>query len=709
MSAEDVRALLMHEGRPTLPALVGLFCLAGALLLAVFTMLASRRNAGRKAGRRASVPGAAVRGNASHNRSQSTRGSKGRFWQRAYLYLSHAPLTRRMLRIIRNRLALSSGYDERGLRRQSAMILLLTGALLGILMAVFALMSRDLLLCVIFAGMLGFLADSVLDITVIRVGNRLMRQQVRFHEQLRHRYYEEHAIDGAIEQACEAMRDDKAHEMYAQGEKILDMLTAADTDAAFEAYRQTAPNPYLKLLAGICVMTREYGDARHDGGSVFLRGLGHLSEEIRSELFKRERLTYALRSLGVLTLLPLFFLRPVRVWAGSSFAPMEKFYAQGSGTILELLMIIIALACHAGIRTLQHQGDARSVRRRAKRWEEVLLNSALRPLLWRLVPVRYSVQHHQLRLLLKRAVSPLRVQDVRCRQLLSACGVFLLMIGLSLFLQIQQTHRILHLPEAPVGFLGGQLSEKDAAVMLTQVTLDRRMLLSLPKGATPEEVETVVTAADLPLAEQADTVRRLLEKGEALRNNRFWWWELALCLFGLVMGWWLPVWYLRYQARVRALDMEDEVSRFQTIILMLMHMPRIDVEEMLQWLEMFSLQFREPLQTCLSDFSAGAVEALEALRASIAFEPMSALVGDLILAASNLPVVKAFEELDSEKQWTRDRRRALNEQLVERKRNLGQVIGFVPMYALVGLYLMLPMVVASMSEMQRFYQQMTSF
>ncbi len=155
--------------------------------------------------------------------------------------------------------------------------------------------------------------------------------------------------------------------------------------------------------------------------------------------------------------------------------------------------------------------------------------------------------------------------------------------------------------------------------------------------------------------------------------------------------------------------MEDEVSRFQTMILMLMHMPRMDVEELLQWMEMFSQQFREPLQTCLSDFSAGAVEALGVLRDAVPFEPMAALVGDLMLAASNLPVAKAFEALDSEKQWTRDRKRMLNEQLVERKRNLGHVVGFLPLYPLIGLYLMLPMVVASMSEMQRFYQQMSAF
>ncbi len=706
MLDEGVRNLLIQDGRLTLPAAVGLFCVAGALLLAVFALLAG---SGKTAGRGKTAGGGKAAGGRSARPLQASGQGRGRRWQRLYLWMANAWPTRRVLRIVRNRLELSSGYDERGLRRQAAMILLFTGVLMLALMTVFALLSRDVLLCVIFAGMLGFLADAVLDITVTRVGNRLLVQQIRFHEQLRHRYYEEHAVDGALERACEAMRDDKAHEMYAQGEKLLDMLGAPDTEAAFEHYRQTAPNRYLKLLAGLCVMTREYGDAQHEGGSVFLRGLGHLSEEIRAELFKREKLTYALRSLGALSLAPLFFLRPIRGWAGNSFAPMAKFYAQGSGTVLELLMIAISLACHAGIRALQHQGEARPVARRTKRWEDLLLGSFLRPLLWRLVPPRYSVRHQQQDRLLKRAVSALRVQDLTCRKLVAAVGAFLLVLALSLFLQVQQTHRILHEPDVPEGFLGGRLSEPDMAIMREQTAFDREILLSVPINISREALATVVAEAGVPPAEQAAATDRIWAKQAQLRGQRFWWWELALCFLAMAAGWRLPELYLGYQARVRALDMEDEVSRFQTMILMLMHMPRMDVEELLQWMEMFSQQFRESLQTCLSDFSAGAVEALGVLRDAVPFEPMAALVGDLMLAASNLPVAKAFEALDSEKQWTRDRKRMLNEQLVERKRNLGHVVGFLPLYALIGLYLMLPMVVASMSEMQRFYQQMSAF
>jgi hypothetical protein len=159
MLDEGVRNLLIQDGRLTLPAAVGLFCVAGALLLAVFALLAG---SGKTAGRGKTAGGGKAAGGRSARPLQASGQGRGRRWQRLYLWMANAWPTRRALRIVRNRLELSSGYDERGLRRQAAMILLFTGVLMLALMTVFALLSRDVLLCVIFAGMLGFSGDAVL-------------------------------------------------------------------------------------------------------------------------------------------------------------------------------------------------------------------------------------------------------------------------------------------------------------------------------------------------------------------------------------------------------------------------------------------------------------------------------------------------------------------------------------------------------------------
>ncbi len=683
----------MKEGGLSGLALIGIFCLAGAVLLAILAL-----KMGGKATRGRNLPG------------KVRTGGSGKSWQILYGRLASFILTRRMLQSIRARLEIGSAYDERGLRRKAAITLVLTGTIQGSLLILFALLTHDPLLIGIFLVMLGFMTDTVLDISVARVGNRLMRQQLIFHEQLRHRYYEEQSVDGAVEAACQALLDDRAHEMYVQGERLLDVLSAADTESAFEQYRETAPNKYLKLLAGTCCITREYGDARKDGASVFLMSLGHLSDEIRSELFKRDRLLYALKSLNVLTLLPLFFIQPIRNWAGNNFAPMARFYAQSAGTVLEVVMVVVTFACYLVIRKLQQFEETRSEPLDRNGWEKWLYGNLLHPFVDRLVPGMYTEKKQKMDIMLKRAVCPLRLEDVYTRGIAFGVLGFVGMLLLCLILHVQTAHRILYQTTPPSGFLGGKLDEGDQMRLAQETAFDAGILIALPSSAGEAEIrvglETSGGAAERQLEE---VTKRIVGKWNKLRGNRFQWWELLLCLLAFLAGWQIPVLMLRIQAGIRTMDMEDEVARFQTIILMLMHMPRVNVEELLEWMEMFSLHFREALQACLSDYSAGAVDALAGFRTAIAFEPMSMLVGNLMLAASDLPILQAFEELESEKAYSREKRKEMNERIVEKKRNLGNLVGFIPLYALILLYLMIPMAISSMNEMSVFYQQMSGF
>ncbi|MEI3396051.1 MAG: hypothetical protein V8R82_10365 [Clostridia bacterium] len=63
------------------------------------------------------------------------------------------------------------------------------------------------------------------------------------------------------------------------------------------------------------------------------------------------------------------------------------------------------------------------------------------------------------------------------------------------------------------------------------------------------------------------------------------WFELLLAFVFAVIGYMAPLWILVFQAKMRQLEMEDEVMQFQTIILMLMRIERVNVEIILEWLE----------------------------------------------------------------------------------------------------------------------------
>ena len=150
---------------------------------------------------------------------------------------------------------------------------------------------------------------------------------------------------------------------------------------------------------------------------------------------------------------------------------------------------------------------------------------------------------------------------------------------------------------------------------------------------------------------------------------------------------------------MRKLDIENEVMQFQTIILMLMKIERVNVEMILEWLERYSNIFREPISRCVNNYEAGAWEALEELKNEINFDQMVRIVEGLQSAVEKIPINEAFDELDNEREYYQEKRKDSNEKLIKRKGMIGKAIGFTPMVGLFVGYLIVPLVVIGLLSM----------
>ena len=101
---------------------------------------------------------------------------------------------------------------------------------------------------------------------------------------------------------------------------------------------------------------------------------------------------------------------------------------------------------------------------------------------------------------------------------------------------------------------------------------------------------------------------------EHWNDEKFKWFELLIAIFFGYLGYCFPTWILMFQKKLRALEMENEVMEYQTIILMLMKIERVNVEIILEWLERYSNIFREPISRCVNNYESGPWEALEELK-----------------------------------------------------------------------------------------------
>ncbi len=628
------------------------------------------------------------------------------FYISLYRKLSRIPLLKKLLQNIRKRLEIYTVSDEKNIRKTTVILLLLSAAAYIAIVIIFWFLTRDLLILILFAVLLSFIGDTIIELYISNLQNKLLRQQIKYLELLRHKYYEQKSVEDANLEACNLLNNEGTFEAYAQAERINDILFSKDVEEELEKYYETAPNKYFKMLAGIIFITKEYGDTFVKDSSVFIRCITYLGSEIKAELYKREKLKYALRSLTTISLIPLFFLKPLRNWASSSFAPLESFYSSRIGIILGMATILASIVCYIILRKLQRFDNHISFGYVKKSFEERIYDKLLHPVVDRLAPREYTKQSQYLTELIKSAMAPVNIYTLYVRRLFA--GLIAFVFGICMFLGLNAYSRfsILYLPQMPEGYLGGQLSAQEYERLKNITDFDRSIILSLGKNLNEDLVsEKLVENRQLNNQEISVASERINKKVYMLSNNIFWWWQLIVCFLLFFIGYWVPIMSLGIMARARKIDMEDEVSQFQTIILMLMHMNRIHVQEILEWMEAFSVHFKEPLQKCILNFSSGPYEALEELKAEVGFSPFLAIIDNLQLASSDLEVAKAFEELENEMSFNRETRKESNERIVEKKKNLGNMIGFLPVYTLIILYLIIPMIVSGMNSISAFYKQ----
>ncbi len=630
---------------------------------------------------------------------------------RVYIFLYRTicriPLLRDLLQSIRKRLEIYTVTDEKTLRKRSVMLLTTTILAFFVAIIMFWLITKDLLLLTLFTVLLAFIGDTIIELFINKLQNTLLRQQLRYLELLRHKYYEQKSVEVANIEACDQLNQKGTFEVYAQAERINDILSSRDIDEELERYYETAPNKYFKMLAGIIYITKEYGDSVIGGNSVFIRCVTYLGNEIKTELHKREKLKYALRSLNIIALVPLFCLKPLRNWAANSFAPLEGFYTSKLGIILGIITVLASVFSYIILRRLQ-RFDRPLKPGYIKSFEQKVYDAFLYKIIDRLVPKPHTQKGNSMTNLIKSAMAPLNIYTLYTRRVIVGCLSFL--FGLLVFIGINaySNNVILYKPQMPDGFLGGKLSEDELNKLQEITDFDRSIILSLGKYPDDDSILNAINdKGGIDKQESQIALIRIKGKINRLSNNILWYWQILLCFIIFLAGYNAPIIGLEIMARARKIDMEDEVSQFQAIILMLMHMNRVHVQEILEWMETFSVHFKESLQKCLLNFSAGPQEALEELKDEVNFPPFLKLVENLQLACSDLEVSKAFEELENEMTFNSNSRKESNERIIERKRNLGSTLGFTPVYALIMFYLIIPMIVSGMESLSSFYKQLT--
>ncbi|NWL90354.1 hypothetical protein DMN77_22640 [Paenibacillus sp. 79R4] len=630
---------------------------------------------------------------------------------RSYAISMKIPPLRLYVLKVRGRISLLQTSDEFELRRQVMKLVYLLLGISGTGIIALTLMHPNMLFFLTVIITVAVIHGLMLEAYVARLEKKLLLQMLRWFTAVRHAYHAHEMVADAIDEA----NDSLSEEIVRHGERIYEALTSAEPDKELDRYYETAPTRFLKGFASISRLIMEYGDRKDaQQGSLYLRGISSLTGEIQLELMRRSKLDYLLKGLSLIALAPIFFTKPIELWARRNFPLMDQFYLSKLGISIHIGLFIIILLSYILLQKLKSEeatayragSDVSSWEAKAYRWK------IARMIVSWFCPPPGSVRYDRIADLLKDTNQTLRVELLQVRRTAIFVGC-LLVIGCS----ISWTHwksREWIIAEPPTSYVFlGSLSKEEAKDAREMAELDRQVLRSpgMSVAANDEAIAQIVTSAAKELGLKLDEgktiaiAQRIMDKLARYQAEYWKWWEVMLAFILPLLGYYSPIWTLRFQRRLRLTDMRHEVYQFQTMIMILREFERISVEAILEWLYSYALIFRAPIEKCLAHYSAGAQEALLGLKDETALEEFQRLIEHLIQAEEKIPVRKAFDDLQSEMGFQFERRRLEYEKDLDRKAEMGRMIGFAPMYSLIFAYLVVPLIWMSFKQMDVYFQQ----
>jgi len=631
--------------------------------------------------------------------------------QKLYLIYNKVPIVKRYLRKLRRRLEIINLEDEYLIRMQSANILTKALAIVvPVTLAIILLTNTDLMLMSILLIFEVFIIESVMSGMVDKIDTKILKQQIDFFAEIRHAYHEYNMVEEAIYQVSQ---NDEL-EISRQGDRIYEILVSDNPEEELEKYYDIAPNPYLKEFAGLSYLTKEFGDREVDGGSLYLKNLNNITQEMQLEILKREKLDYVFQSLSIIAALPILAIEPIKNWAVSSFSFTSQFYDGKLGLILQVLLVVITFACYMLVRKIKDNRNTNGVGQSENPWQNKVYNNILgKKVVDLFLPKKNTKEERKINKLMKDAASKQKVEWIYVNRVVFAIIGFFVTFVLCL-----QMHRLAvdTVFTEPVGDydIVGQMSEQDARKGM-KITENDNIYLNKYRGnnSITEEILLKEINRDKFYADATDEVKqeaakRISDKLTIVNAEYLQWYEILLSMLVALIAFYAPIGLLHFQKRMRDLEMEDEVMQFQTIIMMLMKIERVNVEIILEWMERYSNIFREPISRCVNNYESGAWEALEELKNDVSYMPLIRIVESLQAAVEKIPIADAFDELDTERAYYQEKRKDSNERLISKKGLIGKGIGFAPMIILFVGYLIVPLVLIGMTSMMESFSNMST-
>lgn len=628
-----------------------------------------------------------------------------KIYQVFYIIVINMPFIKYYTRKTRLKLEMVNDYTEYEIRKKTGSIMFLSVTFIFIALFIFLSIVKGLYMTLVIIVAVLIVNEKIIDLRVTSVADKIMRQLPEVFTEIRHSFHEHGMIEESFNDAIDELED---KEIVPQVKRIKEAILADNPEVQLEKYYDTAPNRFLKLFAGVSYLTMELGDRKVNGASVYLKNLNNIVNDVYLEVLKRDKINYMFRSLTVIAVLPLFFINPLQSWAESNFPALTNFYSSSFGFIVQALILVSIFVAYSLLRVIREDAEAIKFDKIAtQKWQEKVYKwPIIRQIVDNLIPKEYTTKNKKATELIRNTNSFLTLEWLYVNKITSAVIAFVIMLTLLLNIKYIDVQGIYNKMSSEFLTLGKLSTEDEAAAK--KMAKDDAVEVKKYKnqsGVTKEQI-----AADLGVDMNNKTdqakVDRIYNKIQALQTTYLKWWELLIALFIGWLAFFMPNLMLLIRNKIREMEKENEIMQFQSVILMLMYIERIDVQTILEWLERYSYAFKEAIATALNNYEAGELDALETLKDRVPNKDFKRIMDGLISAVDRIPIRDAFDELETERAFYYEKRKEGNERIIQKKVSFGKAIGFTPMIILIGGYLVGPLMIVSIMQMTTYFKSM---
>jgi len=529
---------------------------------------------------------------------------------------------------------------------------------------------------------------------------REIRMELLLEEQtalssIRHNYHTTNAVDRAINMTITECKPTIAAHLS----EIYRIVTSANMEAESANYIAKRPDRYLLMFLSICTATKEFGDTiLENGQSLFNTNIAFLKEEVENEVLALKKQTDAFRGVQTMMLGPLFAIKPLEAWAKTSIPEIGAYY---TGIYSSAAIVFTFLATYIIYSVVEGMQDGTDdiVSQNDSIWAKIAQIPFISKWLNRHISgPKYNYY--------KNLDSKMRgIGDHTGTKAFIVKRVGFGIIGVVAMLAV---------------FFVGTYSGK------TKILKDFSNDFNESVQATDEYKEIMRESAELFVSQNInkstdeinlvselkslygfnDTTAKEIETAikthiSEYKNKYFKWWQLLLSIAAGFALSFLPLLIIKLNESLIDARRQEEVMQFQTLMLILMHIPSMDVSSILEWMGRFSSVFTESIVAARAKLGSGMKKALLEMKDSEVYGPFKEFT-DNLLAIDDIGIADAFDEVRSDHEYYMETKKAEKDASIKKKSEKAHFLCEIPFYMVLGIYLIIPMIRYAISMFEVF-------